>query len=310
VAHITTPIAMPAKQYLTPEQVKLLLGGIHPQRVLSLKNMTYVAGHDIRAELNRVFGFGRWDQELLRQDLICERQVKTKGGSDAFYVLYRSTVRLTVRAADGSHLCFYDGTHVGESTHPVQGDAHGNAVTNSETYALRRAAINLGDQFGLSLYNKGSLDPIVRWTLVGNDQPADTDDVAKVEEEEQDVAEAMGQAATGEKVSPVPVRVVPRKPAAKKEEPREATEITAQVLAQDAFDVDTVDKLRSTWKLAGEMGFLKTLISVPENKEGKLTREKMILEKYLLRRSDQLSTPKGDPAPEGPENAGSGVAGS
>jgi len=283
-----------ARNYLSAEQVALLLKPIHPQRVLSLKNMAYVAGHDIRAELNRVFGFGRWDQELLRQDLLCERQVKTKGGSDAYYVLYRSTVRLTVRSPDGSHLCFHDGSHVGESTHPVQGDAHGNAVTNSETYALRRAAINLGDQFGLSLYNKGSMDAIVRWTLVGNDQPADTDDVIKVEEENEP------------EFAPEPVRVVPRKPATKKEEPRESAEITVQVLAQDAFDVDTVEKLRSTWKLAGEMGFLKTQISVPENKEGKLTREKMILEKYLLRRSNELSFPGSDSTAQADGDAGGG----
>lgn len=297
----------PARNYLSPEQVKLLLGAIHPQRVLSLKNMAYVAGHDIRAELNRVFGFARWDQELLRQDLICEREVKTKAGSNAFYVLYRSTVRLYVRAADGTPLCFYDGTHVGESTHPVQGDAHGNAVTNSETYALRRAAINLGDQFGLSLYNKGSLDAIVRWTLVG-DVPADTDDVAKVEEEEQD--QAAEQAATGFAGPLSPGARPLRKPAAKPEKPRESTEITAQALAQDAFEVTTVGDLRGTWKLAGEMGFLKTQVFVPEDKDGKLTREKMILEKYLLRRSDQLTAPKSDPAPEEPGNAGSGVAGS
>ena len=68
---------------------------------------------------------------------------------------------------------FHDGSHVGESTHPVFGEAHGNALTNSETYALRRAAINLGDQFGLSLYNKGSLEAIVRWTLVRPEQAAD-----------------------------------------------------------------------------------------------------------------------------------------
>lgn len=292
MAHIVTD---DARNYLSPEQVTLLLKPIHPQRVLSLKNMAYVAGHDVRAELNRVFGFARWDQELLRQDLICDREVKTKAGSPAFYVLYRSTVRLSVRAVDGTPLCFYDGTHVGESTHPVQGDAHGNAVTNSETYALRRAAINLGDQFGLSLYNNGSLDAIVRWTLVGN-VPADTDDVAKVEEEEQD--QAVEQAA-----APVKPAATPRKP--KKPEPERAGPVTPQDLAQDAHDVKTVEELRQTWKLAGEMGFLKTEITDPHiDDNGEKSKRKLILEKYLLERSNELSFPGGTGGTEGSGNAG------
>lgn len=293
-----------ARNYLSPEQVTLLLKPIHPQRVLSLKNMAYVAGHDVRAELNRVFGFARWDQELLRQDLICDREVKTKAGSPAFYVLYRSTVRLSVRAADGTPLCFYDGTHVGESTHPVQGDAHGNAVTNSETYALRRAAINLGDQFGLSLYNKGSMDAIVRWTLVG-DVPADTDDIAKVEEEEQD--QVMEQGVTGS-AGPLSSGARPlRKPAAKKPEPERAGPVTAQDLAQDAHDVKTVEELRQTWKLAGEFGMLKTEITDPAvSEDGEKSKRKLILEKYLLERSNELSFPKGTGSPEGSGNAGGG----
>jgi hypothetical protein len=172
--------------YLTEEQVKILLRPIHPNRVLIRDGMSYVEGYDIRAELTRVFGFGRWSSEVLDQALLCEREVKTRGGKDAWYVVYRSRIRLTVQAPDGSPLAAFDGSHVGESTHPVFGEAHGNALTNSETYALRRAAINLGDQFGLSLYNKGSLDPIVRWTLVkpGSETgKANTDDVPKVSAE-------------------------------------------------------------------------------------------------------------------------------
>jgi len=186
--------------YFTDEQVKLLLARIHPNRVLMRDGMSYVEGYDIRAELTRVFGFGRWTSEVLDQAVLCEREVKTKeytnpktgevkGGRPAWYVVYRSRVRLTIFAPDGTLVTFHDGSHVGESTHPVFGDAHGNALTNSETYALRRAAINLGDQFGLSLYNKGSLDPIVRWTLVRPEQAeaastTDTDDVPQVSAEE------------------------------------------------------------------------------------------------------------------------------
>ncbi len=187
--------------YFTDEQVELLLKPIHPRRVRVRDGMSHVEGYDIRAELTRVFGFGRWTSEILEQAVLCERETRTKtyadkktgeqkGGNPAWYVVYRSRVRLTVFAPDGTLIAFHDGSHVGESTHPVFGEAHGNALTNSETYALRRAAINLGDQFGLSLYNKGSLDAIVRWTLVRPEAgteaaSADTDDVPQVSAEQQ-----------------------------------------------------------------------------------------------------------------------------
>ena len=186
--------------YFTDEQVKLLLKPIHPRRVRVRDGMSHVEGYDIRAELTRVFGFGRWTSEILEQAVLCERETRTKtyadkktgeqkGGNPAWYVVYRSRIRLTVFAPDGTLIGFHDGSHVGESTHPVFGEAHGNALTNSETYALRRAAINLGDQFGLSLYNKGSLEPIVRWTLVRPEAgteaaTTDTDDVPQVSAED------------------------------------------------------------------------------------------------------------------------------
>lgn len=192
--------------YLTDEQVRLLLKPIHPKRVRMRDGMTHVEGYDIRAELTRVFGFARWSSEVLEQAVLCERETKTKtytdkktgeqkGGHPAWYVVYRSRIRLKVHAPDGTLITFYDGTHVGASTHPDFGEAHGNALTNSETYALRRAAINLGDQFGLSLYNKGSLEPIVRWTLVRPEQATgtaatDTDDVPQVSAESEAVSGA------------------------------------------------------------------------------------------------------------------------
>ena len=174
--------------YFTDEQVNLLLRPIHPRRVLMRDGMSYVEGYDIKAELNRVFGFGRWSVDILSQDLICETETKTRNNKDAWYVVYKTSLRLTVCAPDGAAVARYEESHVGESTHPVRGEAHGNALTNSWTYALKRCASNLGDQFGLSLYGKGSMDALVRWTLVRPEAGAeagatDTDDVPQVSAE-------------------------------------------------------------------------------------------------------------------------------
>jgi hypothetical protein len=40
------------------------------------------------------------------------------------------------------------------------------AIKTAESDALKRAAINLGTQFGLSLYNNGSLQDVVVRTLI------------------------------------------------------------------------------------------------------------------------------------------------
>ena len=44
-------------------------------------------------------------------------------------------------------------------------EAHDNAVKNAATDALKRAAMNLGTQFGLSLYDKGSTKDVIKTTL-------------------------------------------------------------------------------------------------------------------------------------------------
>jgi hypothetical protein len=44
------------------------------------------------------------------------------------------------------------------------------AVTSVESYALRRAALDLGDAFGLHLYADGQLAPLVRGSLIFTDQ--------------------------------------------------------------------------------------------------------------------------------------------
>jgi Rad52/22 family double-strand break repair protein len=49
-------------------------------------------------------------------------------------------------------------------------------VKNAVTYALKRCAKDWGDQFGLSLYNKGSLKALIGATL---DQAADETDVER-----------------------------------------------------------------------------------------------------------------------------------
>jgi recombination DNA repair RAD52 pathway protein len=272
--------AVAGNDYLTSDQVALLLKPIHPQRVRKTQGMSHVEGYDIRAELNRVFGFCRWSEGILHQSLVCEFETKTNAGRDAWCVVYNTRVRLSIFAPDGNFLTSYDGSHVGESTHPSRGEAHGNAITNSATYALRRAAINLGDQFGLGLYNKGSLEPVVRWTLVGS-EPADTDDVAQVEAE---AAESEPEPAEEKKVPPSPRP--PRKAPAK----TESVKSTPETLAKQITSAATVEVLRQAWKDAGESGHLQAKVTLTDESTGE--KETVTIQDLLYRRHGELEPDK------------------
>jgi recombination DNA repair RAD52 pathway protein len=156
--------------YLTPEQVDVLLRDIRPSRVKQVQGQSHLEAWDVRAALIRMFGFARWTEEALAPtSLIYEEPTTTAKGDAAFVVAYVAHRRLTICGPDGTALAYYDGSAVGESKMPSykRGDAHDMAIKTAESQALKRCAINLGTQFGLSLYDDGSLADVVKDTLVG-----------------------------------------------------------------------------------------------------------------------------------------------
>jgi hypothetical protein len=164
--------------YLSAEQVAKLLEPIHPGRVSHRDGQSHLEAYDVRAHLNRVFGFGRWSADLLTLDMLYEQATETKNGKPAFAVGYRATVRLTVCAPDGTVLATYTEAACGDGLMPdyKRADTHDFAVKTAESQALKRCAINLGDQFGLSLYRGGSTDAVVVKTWVMPDSAEDATD--------------------------------------------------------------------------------------------------------------------------------------
>jgi recombination DNA repair RAD52 pathway protein len=146
---------------LSEEQTATLLKPIAAHRVKELDGNSYVEQFDIRAMMNRVFGFTGWGLAVTHLELLYEQTTETRAGKPAFKTAYRCSVRLTIY---GDPPCHYDGASVGESTMPdfKRGDAHDMALKTAESGALKRAATCLGDQFGLSLYDNGSLYPVVK----------------------------------------------------------------------------------------------------------------------------------------------------
>lgn len=155
----------------SPEQVEILLRPLKPERVENRtqggQRLSYLSQHDVRAHAIRLFGFGNVDIETLEIGLAFEDQVTSKSGSGQNWsVGYRSTVQVTIRNEHGEQVCRFSETAVGTSQQPSRAEAHDMAVKTATSDAMKRCFINLGDQFGLSLYNNGSTRPFVGMTVV------------------------------------------------------------------------------------------------------------------------------------------------
>ena len=174
---------VPARGTLSEAQVAVLLGAINPKRVLHLDGNSHVSQQDIRAHLIRIFGFGNYDLDVREVEVIFEEsEMRTpkNGGKEykGWNVAYRALVRLTVRNEFGEYVAHYeDGSTATAQAQRSRGDAHDLAYKSAISLSVKRAAIALGDQFGLSLYNKGQQSALVRQTLVGVPQQAKPEDV-------------------------------------------------------------------------------------------------------------------------------------
>lgn len=160
---------------LSNEQVAELLKPISRDRVSrDGKGFSHVEAWDIRRTMNRIFGFANWSARVEQMELVSEREVQTKQGKPAWNVIYRARCTLQV-GSDEWLRAYYTEWAAGDATNPTLADAHDQAIKTAESQAFKRCAVNLGDQFGLSLYNDGSTDATVR-DVIGM-QHADSDKV-------------------------------------------------------------------------------------------------------------------------------------
>jgi recombination DNA repair RAD52 pathway protein len=150
---------------LRKNQTDQLLKGINPSRVgKDGKGFAHLEAWDVRAHLIRIFGFANWSAELIEMEPIFETSIE-KDGKTRWTVAYRATMRLTIFTG-GFENATYTEAAVGDSTNnPGRADAHDMAIKTAESQAFKRCAINLGDQFGLSLYNNGGTGSVVRAVL-------------------------------------------------------------------------------------------------------------------------------------------------
>ena len=154
-------------QPITDYQLQALTAPLNPSRVSRRsqggRSLSYVEAWDIKATLIRVFGFGGFSAEVTDTQIVqLERDVpKSGGGTTNFRVTAMCTLRLTIHQTGAvyseSAAASQAGADIGEVTD--------FAIKTAESDALKRCAINLGTHFGLSLYNDGSTDDVVKVVL-------------------------------------------------------------------------------------------------------------------------------------------------
>lgn len=164
------------------QQTTQLLAPIKPQRVLADgKGHSHVSQQDITAHLIRVFGFGSFDTDILDVACVFEQERTNNKGefTGRWDVCYRALLRLTIRDEHGTEVCHYVDGSTATAQNQTRGDAHDLAYKSALSLAKKRAAINLGDQFGLSLYNKGQMSALVGGTFI---RPAEPEEAAEHED--------------------------------------------------------------------------------------------------------------------------------
>lgn len=120
------------------------------------KGLSYVEGHDVISEMNRVFGFA-WSNQVASLNHVSTREYE-RNGKKMVEVTYECIVQVAAEIPVGDKLykIQHDGVGGGSSSMPEYstGEAYEFAAKNAETDALKRACMKYGDRFGLALYEK------------------------------------------------------------------------------------------------------------------------------------------------------------
>jgi hypothetical protein len=168
---------------VTAQQYAMLLRPIDGRRIKYKQKQSHLEAWDVRRHLIRIFGFGGFEIYIVGREKIHEkltppaegRVTRWVGGEkrkvpneDWMYtVVYDCVVRLVVHGLDGTSAVYEDAATGDGNNMPTYQAAADFAIKTAQSQALKRCAVNLGDQFGMSLYNGGSLDPVVNVTLIG-----------------------------------------------------------------------------------------------------------------------------------------------
>jgi recombination DNA repair RAD52 pathway protein len=157
----------PTTTPLSTAQLRALHNNINKDRVARRDGMSYLEAWDVKTSLIRVFGYAGFSAECLEAKIIREEQVPQARNPEKmnWSVSAQATVRLTIHQTGA----VYTESAIANNKQPDWGEAADTALKSAESDALKRAAIYLGTQFGLSLYADGATSDVVK-TVLAPDQ--------------------------------------------------------------------------------------------------------------------------------------------
>lgn len=143
---------------LNAAQLEALLAPLSPGRVRSLDGNSHLEAWDVRRWLLRIFGWGGFEIDTLECVVVSERSVWDEQNplKGRHTVVYRAQVRLTIKDPEGNVLTHFDDGAMGDGINqPSVLRAHDFAMKSALSQALKRCCVNLGEAYGLSLYDGG-----------------------------------------------------------------------------------------------------------------------------------------------------------
>jgi hypothetical protein len=145
---------------LTWHQQLALMSPLNPARVSKRDNMSYLEAWDVKASLIKVWGFGGFSSELLESEILDVREIPQRNNPSKmnFKVTAKAVIRLTIHQTGA----VYTEAAIAGSSQPDVTESMDMAIKSAESDALKRAAIFIGTQFGLSLYSNGRTADVVQ----------------------------------------------------------------------------------------------------------------------------------------------------
>jgi len=124
------------------------------ERTQSGTTLSYIEGHHVIREANRIFGFDGWQLSVESFEVVSSEEYKKKAynKSDPPIPMHRICVcaRVTIQALNISRT----DVGYGNGSAKTLADAHESAGKEAVTDAMKRAFRTFGDQFGNALYDK------------------------------------------------------------------------------------------------------------------------------------------------------------
>lgn len=268
---------------LTPEQYAMLLEELPQFRVRELRGQSHLEAWDVRRTLIRIFGFGGFNIETKKKEVVAQLEIppgtlvrKNRNGEEyandktLWTVVYTAEIRLTIKNPDGSvGAVFEDGASGDSANQPSLGDAHDQALKTALSQGLKRCAVNLGDQFGLSLYNGGKTKAVVNRTLTGAPDaiaPADLPhDEAPVQGEPEPQHDAAPETSAAE--SAIDALTTRIQAAADRDQLEAAWKAINNAAKIGAIDVDQRQALTEAWKIRKAEVLPKTPADDPQRRK-------------------------------------------